>query len=40
MLREMIEECMGQLAACLPADMRGAYPQADAAEPQWLDFSL
>jgi 1-acyl-sn-glycerol-3-phosphate acyltransferase len=40
MLREMTDECMAQLAASLPVEMRGAYPQADAQEPRWLDFSL
>ncbi len=37
-MREMTDEAMAQLSALLPAPMRGAYAEAPAAEPRWLEF--
>jgi 1-acyl-sn-glycerol-3-phosphate acyltransferase len=37
-LREMTAEAMAQLASLLPAEMRGAYTDADAENHKWLRF--
>lgn len=36
--REMTEEAMQQLAACLPDTMRGSYSGPGSTPPRWLEF--
>ena len=36
--REMTEEAMQQLAACLPDGMRGSYTGPGSTPPRWLEF--
>jgi 1-acyl-sn-glycerol-3-phosphate acyltransferase len=37
-MRQMTDEAMAQLAACLPEEMRGAYADADPDQHGWLEF--
>jgi 1-acyl-sn-glycerol-3-phosphate acyltransferase len=37
-MREITDEAMAQLAALLPADMRGDYAAADPAQRRWIEF--